>query len=119
MADPGYIAQARRIFLLPVHVEACLAVGDEKAAAEALAQLEDLAHRFGTAGPAASAAVARGRVALHQGDVDAAIAALRDGVRIWSELDAPYEAAQTRVLLAQALGIDGDDSGASLERRAG
>lgn len=118
LADPGFVAQERRIFLLPVYVEACLAVGDEQAAAEGLAQLEELARRFGTAGPAASEAVARGRVSLHRGDTEAAITALQDGVRIWSELEAPYEAAQTRVLLARALTVDGDSAGARLELKA-
>ena len=118
MADPGFLAQERRIFLLPVYVEACLAVGDEPAAAEGLAQLEELARRFGTAGPAASVAVTRGRVSLLRGDTKAAITALQDGVRIWSELEAPYEAAQTRVLLARALTVDGDTAGARLELKA-
>lgn len=118
LADPGFTAQERRMYLLPLHVEASLAVGDEDAAADGLAQLEELVRRFETPGPAASAAVARGRLALHRGDTEVAITALRDGVRIWSELDAPYEAAQTRVLLARALTADGDDAGARLEREA-
>jgi ATP/maltotriose-dependent transcriptional regulator MalT len=118
LADPGFLAQERRIFLLPVYVEACVAVGEERAATEGLAELEELARRFGTAGPAASVAVARGRLALHRRDTDVAIAALREGVRGWSELEVPYEAARTRLLLAQALTVDGDSAGASLELKA-
>ena len=37
---------------------ACVAVGDEQAAAESVEELEDLARRFGTRGPAAATAVA-------------------------------------------------------------
>ncbi len=118
LADPGFVARERRVFLLPVYVTACLAVGDEAAAAEAVAEMEELARRFDTLGPAAAAKVARGQLSLHRGDTDAAITALREGVRMWSEVDAPYEAAQTRVLLARALTADGDAAGARLELRA-
>ena len=118
LADPGFLARERRVFLLPVYVAACVAVGDEQAAAESVAELEELARRFGTPGPAAAAAVARGHLALHRGDTEEAIAALREGVRTWSEVEAPYEAAQARVLLARALTADGDDAGARLELKA-
>ncbi len=118
LADPGFVARERRVFLLPVYVAACVAVGDEHAAAEGLAELEEMARRLGTRGPAAAAAVARGELSLHRGDTEAAIIALRDGVRLWSEVEAPYEAAQTRVLLARALTADGDDAGARLELKA-
>ena len=118
LADPGFLARERRVFLLPVYVAACVAVGDEQAASESVAELEDLARRFGTPGPAAAAAVARGHLALHRGDTKEAIAALQMGVRTWSEVEAPYESAQARVLLARALTADGDDAGARLELKA-
>ena len=118
LADPGFLARERRVFLLPVYVAACVAVGDEQAAAESVAELDELARRFGTSGPAAAAAVARGHLALHRGDTEEAIAALRVGVRTWSEVEAPYEAAQARVLLARALTADGDDAGARHELNA-
>jgi len=118
LADPGFLARERRVFLLPVYVAACVAVGDEQAASESVAELEDLARRFGTPGPAAAAAVARGHLALHRGDTKEAIAALQMGVRTWSEVEAPYESAQARVLLARALTADGDDAGAGLELKA-
>jgi ATP/maltotriose-dependent transcriptional regulator MalT len=118
LADPGFLACERRVFLLPVYVAACVASDDVEAAAEGAAELEELARRLGTAGPAAAAAVARGLLALHRGQTESAITALRDGVRLWSELDAPYEAAQTRVLLARALAAEGDDTGARVELRA-
>jgi len=118
LADPGLVSRERRVFLLPVHVAACVAVGDDQAAAESVAELDDLARRLRTSGPAAAAAVARGHLALHRGDTKEAIAALQEGVRTWSEVQAPYEAAQARVLLAAALTADGDDAGARLERKA-
>ena len=118
LADPGFLARERRVFVLPVHVTACLAVGDEPAATDSVDELEELARRFGTPGPAAAAAVARGELALHRGDTDGAIAALRDGVRTWCEVDAPFEAAEARVVLARALAAEGDDAGARLELAA-
>ena len=118
LADQGFLARERRVFVLPVHVRACLAVGDEQAASESVAELEELARRLGTPGPAAAAAVARGELALHRGDTGEAIASLQQGVRTWCEVDAPYEAAEARVRLARALAADGDDAGARLEIKA-
>jgi class 3 adenylate cyclase len=118
LEDPSFLARERRVFLLPVHVAACVAVGDGQSAAESVAELEDLARRLGTPGPAAAAAVARGHLALHRGDTNGAIIALREGVRTWCEVDAPYEAAEARVLLARALTADGDDAGARVELKA-
>ena len=118
LADPGMLARERRVFVLPVHVRACLAVGDEAAAHASVTELDELARRLGTPGPAAAAAVARGELALHRGDTEAAIASLREGVRTWCEVDAPYEAAEARVRLARALAADGDEAGARLEIKA-
>ncbi|HMK99333.1 MAG TPA: adenylate/guanylate cyclase domain-containing protein [Acidimicrobiales bacterium] len=118
LADQGMLAQERRVFVLPVHVRACLAVGDERAADASVTDLEELARRLGTPGPAAAAAVARGELALHRGDTGTAIASLRQGIRTWCEVNAPYEAAEARVSLARALTADGDVAGARLEIRA-
>jgi class 3 adenylate cyclase len=115
LADQGFLARERRVFVLPVHVRACLAVGDEQAAGESVAELGELARRLGTPGPAAAAAVARGELALHRGDIEEAITSLQEGVRTWCEVDAPYEAAEARVRLARALQADGDDAGARIE----
>ena len=41
-------------------------------------------------------------MALAQGQAVTALAALRVACSAWQELDAPYEAARTRVLLAEA-----------------
>src|SRR6185436_19420646 len=101
-----------------VDAGACIAVGDEPAADVSVTELEELARRLETPGPAAAAAVARGELALHRGDTSAAVASLRQGVRTWCEVDAPYEAAEARVRLARALTADGDEAGARLEIKA-
>ena len=115
LADEGFLARELRAVVLPLHVTACLAVGDVTSAEGAVAELELLAGRLGTDAPAAAAAVARGEVDLHEGrDAEAAVH-LTAGIRRWCEVEAPYEAAQARVLLARALRQDGDDAAAALE----
>jgi class 3 adenylate cyclase len=118
LADPAVLARERRVFLLPVHVTACLANGAHEDAEASVAELAALARRLGTPGPRAAAAVAQGELALHRGQLGEAVRALQDGVRTWCEVDAPYEAAQARVLLARALASDGDEAGARLELKA-
>lgn len=118
LADQGMLARERRVFVLPVHVRACLAVGDEPAANASVIGLEELARRLGTPGPAAAVEVARGELALYRGDTEAAIASLRQGIRTWCEVNAPYEAAEARVWLARALAAEGDNAGARLEIKA-
>ena len=82
LAETAFLARERRVFVLPLHVTASLAVGDEAAAAASVAELEELAERLDTPGPAAAAAVARGQLALHRGDTDAAIASLQQGLSL-------------------------------------
>ena len=60
---------------------------------------------------------ARGTVQLMHGDVDAH-KTLRAALRMWHEIDAPYEVAQVRLLLAAALRKIGDDAGARREEEA-
>ena len=52
---------------------------------------------------------------LVQGECAGALTALRRADGIWREMDMPYEAARTRVLMAQACRALGDEDGARLE----
>jgi DNA-binding NarL/FixJ family response regulator len=63
----------------------------------------------------AMVAYARGAVELADGDAPAALVALRQAWQMWQELEAPYEAARTRVLLGLACRALGDDDAAALE----
>jgi ATP/maltotriose-dependent transcriptional regulator MalT len=56
-----------------------------------------------------------GAVALAEGDAPAALASLRRAQRVWLELDAPYEVARTRALIAEACAALGDDEAGMLE----
>ena len=59
-------------------------------------------------------AQARGELALRAGAEDA-IADLTEARHLWAELEAPYELATSRLLLARALLAQGDSVGAELE----
>jgi DNA-binding NarL/FixJ family response regulator len=61
---------------------------------------------------------ARGAVALAEGDYRAALVSLRQALRGWQELEAPYDAARARVLLALACRALGDDDATELELEA-
>ena len=108
----------QRARLLPACVEIMLAIGDAETAGEACAELERVAAEYDTGMLAAMAAHARGAVELAAGGARAAAIALRRAVRLWQELQAPYEAARSRALLALACRALRDHDGAALEREA-
>jgi class 3 adenylate cyclase len=60
---------------------------------------------------------ARGNVQVARND-PAAQKTLRQTLRLWQEIDAPYEAALVRLLLARALRQSGDEAGAGREGQA-
>jgi class 3 adenylate cyclase len=111
-------AELERAALLPTRVEIALAAGDLDAASEATEELEAIAATFGTIALRASAHTARGHLALAKKDATVALENLRRARRLWQEVDAPYEAATVRLLLARAyLESDNEDS-AVLEARS-
>ncbi|HXV33835.1 MAG TPA: helix-turn-helix transcriptional regulator [Gaiellaceae bacterium] len=110
--------RSRRAGLLPAFVEIMLAVGDVEAAREACRELEQVSAEYGSAMLAAAAANAWGAVRLADGDPAGALGDLRRASHGWQELEAPYEAARTRVLLAQACRELGDADSAVLELEA-
>jgi DNA-binding NarL/FixJ family response regulator len=58
---------------------------------------------------------AEGSVLLAEGQPSAAVAALRRSWRAWQHLEAPYEAARVRVLIATACRALGDEESALME----
>jgi DNA-binding NarL/FixJ family response regulator len=96
-----------------------VAAGDldaARAAAEELGQRAAAAQDIGVLG--AIVAQAEGTIALAEGDAAAALPVLRRAMQVWRELEAPYEAARARALLAEALRVAGDDEAAALEAEA-
>ncbi len=109
------LARAR---LLPSQVEIAVAAGDLETAQSAVDEQAAIAETYGTPALQASAACARGALQLAEGDAAAACQSLQRGWRLWQEVEAPYEAARARVLLAAAYRDEGDAETATLELRA-
>jgi len=118
LADENGMVREGRWLLLPAAVEIGIAADDAELARSALKELRELAESLDTTAVRAAAMVASGRVALLESRTEDAIRDLRRGVRLWSEIDVPYEAAQARELLAGAYGDLGDQDGAELELTA-
>ena len=109
----------KRTRLLPAVVEVMVAAGEldaARAAAEELGRRAAAAKDIGVLG--AIVAQAGGTIALAEGDAAAALPLLRRAMQVWQELEAPYEAARVRALLAEALRAAGDDEAAALETEA-
>jgi DNA-binding CsgD family transcriptional regulator len=106
---------ADRAALLPAGVEIMLATGEVEAADDAARELAEIAGRWQGALLDATAAQARGAVALAEGDARGALIELRQAEQGWRALDAPYETARVNVLLSEACAALGDDDAAALE----
>ncbi|HVY32455.1 MAG TPA: LuxR C-terminal-related transcriptional regulator [Polyangiaceae bacterium] len=114
----GATQSAARAKLLPALVEVALANGAVAEAREAANELGDIARLFGTDLLGALWARARGAVELAEGDAATAVASLSTAFAQLKHQNAPYLAAQARVLLACAYQALGDEDGAQLEARA-
>jgi ATP/maltotriose-dependent transcriptional regulator MalT len=108
----------KRAALLPAQVEVALAVGEVEEARAACAELRELAKQYESDMLDAMVAHAQGAVALAEGEPSAALGSLRRAQHIWLDLDAPYEIARTRELIARACSTLGDDEAAMLELEA-
>ena len=101
-----------RAALLPAYVEIALAAAEIDEAERASKELVEIARAQGSDALAAMSAHSAGAVALAQGDSPAALTALRKASSAWQELEAPYEAARTRVLVGLACAALGDNDSA-------
>jgi DNA-binding CsgD family transcriptional regulator len=102
-----------RAKLLPAQVQIAAAAGDLDTARAAAGDLDGVAAQFGTPALQAAAGVARGRLRLAEGDAGGATSALRPALRLWQQLDVPYEVATTHLLLGLACRDLGDEDGAA------
>jgi DNA-binding CsgD family transcriptional regulator len=101
--------------LLAAHAEIMLAAGDLHAARNAADELAGIARGLDVPFMSAIAAGAVGAVLFAEGDARAALAELRRAWLTWHEMEAPYEAARTRVLISLACKALGDVDSAGLE----
>jgi tetratricopeptide (TPR) repeat protein len=108
----------QRAPLLDAQVEIEIAGGDLGRARAAADELERVAARFQSKALIAGATLARGRVRLAEGHAAEAERCCSQAARLWNEIGAPYEAALTRMVLAQALRAGGSEDQAVLELQA-
>jgi class 3 adenylate cyclase len=107
-----------RARLLPASIEISLVAGEVEAAGAASEELDEIAQDYRTPALSAHAAASSGAVALAEEDADAALRDLRRAIRLYQEVETPYEAARVRLLVAEAYRLDGDADAAELELRA-
>jgi DNA-binding CsgD family transcriptional regulator len=104
--------------LLAAQVEIALRAGDVVTARAAADELTATAETFASPGLRAAAHRCEGAVALAEGQAVSALAQLRLAFGAWQELDAPFDAARTRLLLADAYAALDDPDAAARERAA-
>ena len=104
-----------RARLLPAQVEIALEIESLPGARSAVQELTDIAGVYDTTAMQACADCASGALELAEGNAEAAIGNLRRSLRLWQEIDAPYEAAKVRLLLAAAYDSCGDTDATQLE----
>jgi ATP/maltotriose-dependent transcriptional regulator MalT len=110
-ADP-----ARRARLLPACVENLLADGSAGEARQACRELDGSSKGRNSVLLDALVAQSLGALELAEGNSEAALASLRQASEAWRQLEALYEAARVRVLIARACRILGDEeTGLELE----
>ncbi|MBD0329683.1 MAG: tetratricopeptide repeat protein [Thermoleophilia bacterium] len=108
----SYPGRAR---LLPALVRIAIEAGDVELAREGAEELRAIAERYATPALLAGNAHAEGSVRLAEGDADGAIRVFRRALRLWQETNAPYNAAQTRLMLGTAYRAVGDEDAAMNE----
>ena len=100
---------------LSAAVEILLACGDVAAARTAADELDGIARAIATPFVRAIAAQAKGAVLLSEGHATEALSACRTAWKLWRELEVPYEAARSQVLIAQACRTLHDNDSADIE----
>lgn len=94
--------------MLPAYVEIMISTGDVAAARAGADELAEIAASLAAPYLFAVSAYAAGAVLLAAGDPRSALPKLRAAAAAWRDLDAPYETARVRVLIASACRELGD-----------
>lgn len=101
--------------MLPAYIEIMVGAGDVATARAGADELAQIAASLGAPYLSAVAAYAAGMVLLAEGDPRSALPKLRVAAAAWRDVDAPYETARVRVLIARACRALGDDETADRE----
>lgn len=109
------LARAR---LLPAQIRIALAAGLVGEARVGADELRDISETYQTIALEAAALYAEGLVATASRDFAPAVSCLRAAMRRWLELPAPFDAALSRLALAEALRASGGIDDAEAEARA-
>ena len=104
-----------RTRLLPAAVEIALAAGELDRARAAAEELTALAAQHRAAQLEATALQATAAVLLSEDRPSDALPLLRRAWSVWQDVQAPYDAARTRVLVGEACRALGDDDTAEME----
>ena len=104
-----------RARMLPALVEIAVAAQDLDPAEGALEELAAIARDYGSTALVAMARSSAGIIQLARGDPGEAITSLRQAVRLWNEIEVPYEGARARLRLGEAFRAAGDAENAALE----
>lgn len=104
--------------VLGAFVEIMCLAGDAAAATSAAHEMQTIASELDMPLLRAMASTALGRAQLVGSDAGAALRTLRAAWHAWNNIDAPYEAALVRMVIADACAALGDDDGAQMERDA-
>ena len=107
-----------RPLLLAARIDVALAGNDLETAHHSSGELAALADRDTPVYLQALCEQACGAVHLAEGDPRAALPRLRRAWLLWQEIDAPYEAARARLLVADACRAMGDIDAAEMEVRS-
>jgi DNA-binding CsgD family transcriptional regulator len=107
-----------RARMLEVYVEIVLAAGDVPAARAAADEFSQIAERYDSPFLHAASSRATGAVLLAEHNARGALSCLKQSWQTWCELEAPYEAARTRILAALACRQLGDEDTAISELTA-
>jgi ATP/maltotriose-dependent transcriptional regulator MalT len=111
----GTAVHVTRARLLAAAVDILLAADELVSAREVADELAVIAHSRGVPFLDAESAHATGAVLLKEGDPSGALDQLRGALGAWRQVEAPYEAARTRVLVGLACRELGDEGSAQLE----
>jgi class 3 adenylate cyclase len=110
---PSYLVR-----LLPAQVEIATAAGQDDAIDAAAERLAAVASKLGSTTVAAANTFVDGLRLQRRGDLRGAARQLEASVRAWQQVHNPYEAAHTRVRLADVFDELGDADSARVELRA-
>jgi DNA-binding CsgD family transcriptional regulator/HPt (histidine-containing phosphotransfer) domain-containing protein len=99
-------------------VDILLAAGDLDESRRCAQELTGIGSAFGFPALQAAAAYTTATVAMTANEFEEALDAARDACRLWSGIEAPYDAARARVVVGLALWALGDEATAAAELSA-